>query len=162
MTWLFSALGISGLGLAMFFIPGLAGKVMTILKGLIDIIVAHPWQAILAGVLVAGYLGNAWHMRRHHKDFARIMELSQAFDAEVAAHNVTKASLASCRGEIATQNAAIDQMRVAGENIAKANDKRLETAQAGRRVVIKLVDRLDSVKPVGQCKTPQAVLESGI
>jgi hypothetical protein len=132
-------------------------------RTLLQLLSRVPWYAlVITALLIAGYIGNAWHMRRHHKDFEHILELSQALGNEIAAHNITKASLASCRGEIATQNAAIDQMRITGDNITKSNDKRLEASQAGRKVVIKLVDRLGRVEPVGQCKTPQAVLESGI
>lgn len=61
MTWLLSALGIGGVGAALFFIPGLLPRAIEAAGALLGVVRRNPWQcAVLALVLACGLLWRGW------------------------------------------------------------------------------------------------------
>ena len=50
--WLLGLLGLGGVGAFLFFVPGAAAKALELLKGLLDIVLAHPREVIIAILLV--------------------------------------------------------------------------------------------------------------
>lgn len=62
--WLLGALGIGGIGAALFLVPGLAANALKALGALLDVVRDHPWQvAVAASLALSGWLwwgkGNA-------------------------------------------------------------------------------------------------------
>ena len=106
MTWLLGLLGLGGGIAALVFVPGLLGRALVLLKGLLGLITAYPWQtacAVLLGVTVWCWQGwsrvAAWqsqvtaetaraaHLPRlAHKDVVRqVRALGTALDQVEAA-----------------------------------------------------------------------------
>ncbi len=156
MMWLLGALGIGGIGAALFLVPGLAANVLKALGAALGVVRDYPWQCAVLALCVA--LGGGWLIMSgkletaiDQRDFARnlakeeranhLQTIANYREAQVRAHAFALAAKKATEARYAAHAQEIDrdhetQLADARSDVDRYVDRvraeqRTRTAQGG-------------------------------
>ena len=160
MLWLLSALGIGGIGAALFFIPGAAAKAIEIASAVASAVMRYPREAAIVLLLVAA--AWLWHGKSAANDRAdRIEARAKADNALWAkAHATNLASIKLLTDALNDQSARVRGLATASERQQQAAQAALGRATARRDASEAVAVRIErGARPAG-CVTAPEVLQA--
>jgi hypothetical protein len=124
MMWILSLFGIGGFGAALFFVPGLAARVLNLLGIVVDWFAGHPWAIAMLACIAFGLIRDQeavkWQRVAHSTEVAlnqRTESLGITVQSLEALTKTVRAQTTMIRGwtKVADQrqNAAQDALRAA-------------------------------------------------
>jgi hypothetical protein len=156
--WLLSALGIGGIGAALFFIPGAMRVATEALSGALRLIRENPLLAIILGLLLAcGWLWRADHHHVAQRDAARAETVACG-----KARAIERKSIATLEAALADQNAHFEALGKASDAAQKRAKDVLRVAVERGKASEGVAVRIERAAPLPGCVTSKEVLGAGL
>ena len=160
MLWLLSALGIGGIGAALFLIPGAAAKAIEIAAAIWAAITKYPREAAIALLLCLSAV--LWWDRGREIDRAERIEAQAKADNTLwqKAHATNLASVKLLTAALNDQSARVRALGKASERQQQAAQAALSRATARRDVSEGVAVRIERGAPVKGCQTAPEVMQA--
>ena len=160
MLWLFSALGIGGIGAALFLIPGAAAKAIEIAAAVWAAVTKYPREAAIIALLLA--CGWLYIGKGKANDRADAIEAQAKADNALwqHAHKVEAKSLADVTGALNGWSAYTRKWSATSQRQQRASQARYKAATARRDVSEGVAARIERAGVSGGCVTAPEIMQS--